>query len=583
MGEQATAHACYKNWGSSQSSTSMEAAIVAEGFKSSEAMYGVRYGNLIGDGDSSVYKTIIDKRPYKNLPIKKIECRNHLLRNYCNKIREIVQTSEKGRYPVVLRKCVGEKLERLRYAVTKAVDYRKTENHCDKVILLKEDILNGPHHVFGDHIRCATYFCDGTDKRNFKNLVPDLEECGLFQKLKDANRLLSNNSSSLLEDVDSNYAEHFNHAVAKFVGGKRINFTGRRSYEARCQGAVVQHNTGMAQYKLHKSMFGTSPGIFTKTCQVKRKRKVNLDRQRRNKIPKTRRSLFTGRNQKLKTDKDYGPNVQAPDMPEMELKQQKKEYLASLNLNNEKREELERKTRQQSESPEWLEERRKRVTASNFGRICKRRPTTSCQNLVRNLLYGTVKCTQAMLYGHFHEELARKAVEHTTGREIQKCGLFLDSEYPYIAATPDGLVTDGKGIVEIKCPQRIENIHPRQAAEDGILEFLKVTDKRIEINRRHNYHYQVQGQLRVTGREYCLFCIWSSKGVEILEIQRDKDFWKEEMEPYLTKFYVDCILPELVDPRHTRSMPIRDPEWITRPQAKATTVKHTKGKKTHAK
>ncbi|KAJ8893578.1 hypothetical protein PR048_006178 [Dryococelus australis] len=88
----------------------------------------------------------------------------------------------------------------------KAVDYRKKEDCPDKIMWLKGDILNGSHQVIGDHTRCANYFCDGTDKRNFKNLVPELEECGLFQNLKDTSRLLSDNSSSLLEDVDSNYA-----------------------------------------------------------------------------------------------------------------------------------------------------------------------------------------------------------------------------------------------------------------------------------------------------------------------------------------------------------------------------------------
>lgn len=30
----------------------------------------------------------------------------------------------------------------------------------------------------------------------------------------------------------------------------------------------------------------------------------------------------------------------------------------------------------------------------------------------------------------------------------------------------------------------------------------------------------------------------------------------------LIKFYEDCVLPELLDPRRERNMPIRDPEYI---------------------
>jgi hypothetical protein len=48
---------------------------------------------------------------------------------------------------------------------------------------------------------------------------------------------------------------------------------------------------------------------------------------------------------------------------------------------------LERKTVLQYQSAEWFEERLKRITASNFGRICKRTPHTGCQNLVLELLH----------------------------------------------------------------------------------------------------------------------------------------------------------------------------------------------------
>jgi hypothetical protein len=34
------------------------------------------------------------------------------------------------------------------------------------------------------------------------------------------------------------------------------------------------------------------------------------------------------------------------------------------------------------------------------------------------------------------------------------------------------------------------------------------------------------------------------------------------MEPKLVQFYMECILPKLVDPRHTRNMKKRDPPYI---------------------
>lgn len=67
----------------------MEADIIVEGFKKSMEMHGLKYHRLVGDGDSSVHRKLLEARPYGNLLIEKVECRNHLLRNFSKKIREI--------------------------------------------------------------------------------------------------------------------------------------------------------------------------------------------------------------------------------------------------------------------------------------------------------------------------------------------------------------------------------------------------------------------------------------------------------------------------------------------------------------
>uniref|UniRef100_A0A1B6E5X2 Uncharacterized protein n=1 Tax=Clastoptera arizonana TaxID=38151 RepID=A0A1B6E5X2_9HEMI len=83
-----------------------------------------------------------------------------------------------------------------------------------------------------------------------------------------------------------------------------------------------------------------------------------------------------------------------------------------------------------------------------------------------------------------------------------------------------------------------------------------------DINRNHHFYYQIQGQLRVTRRQFCYFTLWLPKGIKITKIDRDDEFWKEKMFPKLERFYMDCLLPELIDPRHNRSMPIRNPSYI---------------------
>uniref|UniRef100_A0A2S2NH11 Mutator-like transposase domain-containing protein n=1 Tax=Schizaphis graminum TaxID=13262 RepID=A0A2S2NH11_SCHGA len=54
--ENSTNHTCFMNW--SKGATSMEADAIAEGFKKSVEMHGLKYNKLIGDGDSSVTKRL---------------------------------------------------------------------------------------------------------------------------------------------------------------------------------------------------------------------------------------------------------------------------------------------------------------------------------------------------------------------------------------------------------------------------------------------------------------------------------------------------------------------------------------------
>lgn len=67
----------------------METDIIAEGFRNSINQYGLKYSKMVGDGDSSVSRKLLEIRPYGNSLVQKIECKNHLLRNFAKKIREI--------------------------------------------------------------------------------------------------------------------------------------------------------------------------------------------------------------------------------------------------------------------------------------------------------------------------------------------------------------------------------------------------------------------------------------------------------------------------------------------------------------
>lgn len=81
-------HKCYKNWGGT--SMAMQSDIILERFRQSINMYNLIYNKLIGNGNSLVTKRLSIAQTYgQNFSIKKIECKNHILRNYVRKISDM--------------------------------------------------------------------------------------------------------------------------------------------------------------------------------------------------------------------------------------------------------------------------------------------------------------------------------------------------------------------------------------------------------------------------------------------------------------------------------------------------------------
>jgi len=122
-----------------------------------------------------------------------------------------------------------------------------------------------------------------------------------------------------------------------------------------------------------------------------------------------------------------------------ELIEKKNEFIRLITLSKCQRDILEVDTREQSSSSKWFAERRNRLTASDFGKICKMRQTTSCKITVFNKLYnssGSVNEPIACKYGNNMEPLAIKHFENKIGVQVRRCGLYIDEQYPYLGASP---------------------------------------------------------------------------------------------------------------------------------------------------
>lgn len=123
-------------------------------------------------------------------------------------------------------------------------------------------MANAPFHRLGQHTNCDSYFCNGSNLQNTLNLVPEAEKNGIMSEIQNIMSRLITNSESLLENKNNNICEQFNSIINKHTGGKRVNFSGRRSYNTRVEAAVIDFNSKNFLRLIHKKHSnGFSPGI----------------------------------------------------------------------------------------------------------------------------------------------------------------------------------------------------------------------------------------------------------------------------------------------------------------------------------
>ena len=150
-GHEVSDHMCYKNWNAS--SPAMESNILVEGFNQAERTHGVRYMRLVGDGDSSVLSCIYSGVPLWGRYVRKIECVNHVLKNYRARLEQIVKDNPRFKGAGRLTQ---KQIRRLTAGARAAIRMHAPTRNTTQ---LRHDLRNAPYHAFGDHSKCNPAFC----------------------------------------------------------------------------------------------------------------------------------------------------------------------------------------------------------------------------------------------------------------------------------------------------------------------------------------------------------------------------------------------------------------------------------------
>ncbi|CAG5042070.1 unnamed protein product [Parnassius apollo] len=174
--------------------------------------------------------------------------------------------------------------------------------------------------------------------------------------------------------------------------------------------------------------------------------------------------------------------------------------------------EIEKKTKNQTKTKLWHTERSFRVTASRVGEICKFTAKKDQEKYAQSLICNKKIVSTALEWGKSMETTAIEAYEGKTGKKVERCGLYVSVQYPFIGASPDGLIGDNK-ILEVKCPYSIKD------EMIGSNNYFHL-EHDLQLKETSNYYYQIQTQLLVTGRDCCDLFIWTNVDEKIINVKK---------------------------------------------------------------
>ncbi len=215
---------------------------------------------------------------------------------------------------------------------------------------------------------------------------------------------------------------------------------------------------------------------------------------------------------------------------------------------------VEEVTRGQSKSKLWFQQRTGRVTASRLKSALSTSLAKPSQSIIKLICYPesskfySAGCT----WGCNHEGPAREAyvAQYKSKHErfmISRSGLVLNSKYPFMGASPDGIVSCqccGRGVLEIKCPYSCRN---KTLSEfEGEVSFLeKSQEGKMEIKRTHSYYYQLQMQMKFCNTIYGDFIVYTNQDLFVQRIAIDDKFITEALQK-VQPFIKIGILPEVL-------------------------------------
>ena len=220
---------------------------------------------------------------------------------------------------------------------------------------------------------------------------------------------------------------------------------------------------------------------------------------------------------------------------------------------------IEQSTYGQCHSEKWMEERKYRITASNFysAAVNTVEPSSKLKSMFYSSFHSASTNHGNKYEGHVRDLYCAALHEQGYNVKIEEVGLKVSQSCPYLGASLDGMVFfDGEvwGL-EIKCPFSKYNSNLEEALLDKKF-FLKRDKGEVKLKRSHKYYYQVQGQMFCADVMRTDFVVWfgDEEPLFVETIFYDEHFTSKFVLPQLKFFYCRAVLPEFFTRRVERGL-----------------------------
>lgn len=269
---------------------------------------------------------------------------------------------------------------------------------------------------------------------------------------------------------------------------------------------------------------------------------------------------FSKTTKKKEKRKRYGVGREEIDFTAPAYELAKERFFDKLRDDQNNRHNIEVETRGQRHVLKWILIRRNLLTPSYFGKILNVKNRSSFSKIVGDILYKNEAFSNSAEVRHqriLEMEALQIFIGLYGGESIASCGIFIDSEIAFLGTSPFRLYRNDS-IICIKCPKRAFKKNMKEAINKKLLPIWKGAANNRQINTKSHWYLEIQGQLHITKRRFAHLIIYLGEGVyEIIEIERNDEFWNMNMKSELTFFYTEAMLKEIIDPRDARGMDLR--------------------------